>query len=60
MSTVVKIAQEKVRADLLFIMVSYVSTSRLNFTNKAIFLENSFIINFLDEAKLFWKKCFTK
>jgi len=31
--------------------------AQLNFTSKAVFLENSFMSNFLNEAKLFWKKC---
>jgi len=34
--------------------------AQLNFTSKAVFLENSFMSDFLDEAKLFWKKCLTK
>jgi len=29
-------------------------------TAQAVFLENSFISDFLDEAKLFWKKCLAK
>jgi len=34
--------------------------AQLNFTSKAIFLENSFMSDFLDEAELFWKKMFGK
>jgi len=34
--------------------------AQLNFTSKAVFLENSFMSDFLDEAELFWKKCLTK
>ena len=34
--------------------------AQLNFTSKAVFLENSFMSDFLDEAELFWKKCLAK
>ena len=34
--------------------------AQLNFTSKAVFLENSFMSDFLDEAELFWKKCSAK
>jgi hypothetical protein len=34
--------------------------AQLNFISKAVFLENSFMSDFLDEAKLFWKKCLAK
>jgi len=30
------------------------------FTSKAVFLENSFMSDFLDEVELFWKKVFGK
>ena len=34
--------------------------AQLNFTSKAVFLENSIMSDFLDEAELFWRKCLTK
>jgi hypothetical protein len=34
--------------------------AQLSFTSKAVFLENSFMSNFLGEAELFWKKLFGK
>jgi len=30
--------------------------AHLNFISKSVFLENSFMSNFLDKTKLFWKK----
>jgi len=34
--------------------------AQLNFIGKAVFLENSFMSDFLDEAELFWKKYLAK
>jgi len=34
--------------------------THLNFNSKAVFLEHSFISDFLDEVELFWKKCLAK
>ena len=34
--------------------------AQLNFTSEAVFLENSFMGDFLDEAELFWRKCLAK
>jgi len=38
-----------------FLMHLWVCLAQLNFTSKAVFLENSFMSDFLDEAELFWK-----
>jgi len=37
-----------------------VCLAQLNFTSEAVFLENSFMSDFLDKAELFWKKCLAK
>jgi len=34
--------------------------AQLNFTGEAVFLENNFMSDFLDEAELFWKKYLAK
>ena len=34
-------------------IADYYCLAQLNFTSKAVFLENSFMSDFLDEAKLF-------
>jgi len=36
-----------------------VCLAQLNFS-KTVFLENSFMSDFLDETELFWKKCLAK
>jgi hypothetical protein len=33
---------------------------QVSFTSKVVFLENSSMNDFLDEAKLFWKNCLAK
>jgi len=42
------------------VSVRMVCLAQLNFTSKAVFLENSFMSNFLEEAGLYLEKVFGK